>query len=452
LTTLLLPFWRCRLLALWLLLGLAGCAPAAREPVYRIGFSQCTTGDAWRRTMLAGMEKELSFHPNVQFQMLDAHNDTDLQRRHVQEFMRQRVDVLIISPNQSGPLTGLAEAAEHQGIPVIILDRRLASPRYTAYVGGNNLEVGRTAARYAAQLLHGRGQVLELLGRAGSSPATDRHLGFTQALAAYPGLRPVGQLAGDWQPGPVLAQLPALLRQHPETTLIFAHNDPMAQAARRVTQELGLGRRIRIIGVDGLPGPGNGLQLVASGALTATLLYSPGGEEAIRTALRILKHQPFAKDNILVTMVVDSANVRAVQGQTERLAAQQGDIFRQQQRWQAQQQRYATQKMLVYLLLASLLGAVVLGALAWRSSRLNQRIRRVLEGQNAEIRTQRNQIEELAEQARAAAEEVRRTSEAKLRFFTNFSHELRTHSPSSWGRSRTCSRAPATCCPPSATT
>jgi signal transduction histidine kinase/AraC-like DNA-binding protein len=409
-----------------LLASLASCAPAAREPVYRIGFSQCTTGDAWRRAMLAGMEKELSFHPNVQFQMLDAHNDTDLQRRHIQEFIRQRVDVLIISPNQSGPLTPLAEAAYQQGIPVIVLDRRTASPHYTAYVGGNNLEVGRTAGRYAAQLLHGRGRVIEILGRVGSSPATDRHLGFTQALAASPGLTAVAQLTGDWQPASVLQQLPAMLHAHPETDLIFAHNDQMAQAAHQVARQLGLPKKLHIIGVDGLPGPDNGLQLVADGVLQATLLYSPGGEEAIRTALRILHHEPFAKDNILVTMVVDSTNVGAVRSQTERLAAQQLAIQQQQQRWQEEQERYASQQMLVYLLLASLLGAIALGAVAWRSSRLNQRIRRTLEGQNTEISAQRNRIAELAEQARTAAEEVRRTSEAKLRFFTNFSHELRT--------------------------
>ncbi|QKG56588.1 substrate-binding domain-containing protein [Hymenobacter sp. BRD128] len=422
----LLPQLGCRLLALLLLAGLASCAPAARAPVYRIGFAQCTNGDAWRQAMLAGMEKELSFHPNVQFQMLDARNDTDLQRRHIQEFIRQRVDLLIISPNQATPLADLVDTAYTKGIPVIILDRRTTSPHYTAYVGGNSLEVGRTAGRYAAQLLHGRGQVLEILGRPGSSPASDRHVGFGQALAAYPNMRLVAQLAAAWQPDLVLEQLPALLRAHPGVNLIFAHNDPMARAAHQVVQQLRLGQRVRIIGVDGLPGPGNGLELVANGTLQATLLYSPGGEEAIRTALRILNHEPYIKDNILVTMIVDSANVQAVRGQTERLLAQQRDIFRQQQRWQQQQQRYDNQKMLVYLLLASLLGAVLLGALAWRSSRLNQRIRRVLEGQNAEISQQRNQIEDLAEQARAAAEEVRRTSEAKLRFFTNFSHELRT--------------------------
>ena len=398
---------------------LYACAPEKQEPVYRIGFSQCATNDAWRQAMLAGMKKELSFHPNVRFEMLDAHNNSDLQRQQVQELIRQKVDLLLISPNQSGPLTDLAETAYNQGIPVVILDRRTTSRLYTAYVGGNNREVGRTAGHYAAQLLHGHGQVLEVLGRPGSSPATERDLGFRESLAAYPGVSLVAKLEGDWQPASVLARLPAVLRAHPDVDVIFAHNDPMGQAAYQVAQRLGLVPHVRIIGVDGLSGPANGLQMVEDGALKATMLYPTGGEEAIRTAMHILRHEPYSKENVLGTMVIDSANVGAMRPQTELLAQQRQDIQQQQLQLQADLRRFASQKTTMILLVSSLLVAVLLGALAWRSSRINRRIRQVLEGQNAEISAQRNQIERLAEDAR-------RSSEAKLRFFTNFSHELRT--------------------------
>ncbi len=128
---------------------------------------------------------------------------------------------------------------------------------------------------------------------------------------------------------------------------------------------------------------------------------------------------PYQKDNVLGTMIIDSTNVGTMLTQTEQLASQREAIRQQQMRLREQMRRYASQKMTVYGLVGSLLVALLLGALAWRSSRLNRRIRRMVEGQNAEIRTQRNRIEQLAEDAR-------RSSEAKLRFFTNFSHELRT--------------------------
>lgn len=81
---------RVGLLVLGTVLLLSGWAHPAPEPTYRISFLQCTMGDAWRRAMLASMQKEPSFHPNVQMQMRDAHNDSNRQRRQVQQLIQQK--------------------------------------------------------------------------------------------------------------------------------------------------------------------------------------------------------------------------------------------------------------------------------------------------------------------------------------------------------------------------
>jgi signal transduction histidine kinase/DNA-binding response OmpR family regulator len=398
---------------------LVGCSELTSPPKYTIGFSQCTNGDAWRQAMLAGMKKELSFYPEVDFRMKDAHDDSRLQQQHIREFLREKVDLLIVSANEAEPITPIVEEAFNRGIPVVILDRRTTSKLYTAYVGGNNLEVGQAAGNYVGSLLKGRGNALEILGAPGASPAVDRHRGFVQALAAYPGLHLVAEVHGDWKRPSVLARLPAVLRQHPETNLIFAHNDRMALGAYQVCKQLGLNQRIRVIGVDGLPGPQGGIQFVQDGVLSATLLYPPGGEEAIRTAMKILRQESFDKENTLSTMVIDSTNVLTMKLQTEKLANQQQDIQRQQQLLQQQRDTYASQQTVLYVLAAALLGAAVLGLLVWRAFQANRRINRQLGEQNQEILSQRNQIQAFAEQARVE-------TEAKLRFFTNFSHELRT--------------------------
>ncbi|SNC66391.1 monosaccharide ABC transporter substrate-binding protein, CUT2 family [Hymenobacter gelipurpurascens] len=402
-----------------LLLWLAGCSTSTPTPKYTIGFSQCTNGDAWRQAMLAGMQKELSFYPEVRFRMKDAHDDSKLQQRQIREFLREKIDLLIVSANEAEPITPIVEEAFNRGIPVVILDRRTTSKLYTAYVGGNNLEVGQAAGNYVGSLLKGRGNVLEVLGAPGASPALDRHQGFAQALAAYPGLHLVAQVHGDWKRPSVMERLPAVLRQHPETNLIFAHNDRMALGAYQVCKKLGLDGRIRVIGVDGLPGPHGGLQFVQDGVLSATMLYPPGGEEAIRTAMKILRKEAYDKENTLSTMVIDSTNVLTMKLQTEKLTSQQQDIQRQQRLLKQQRDTYASQQTVLYVLAAALLGAGLLGLLVWRAFRANRRINRQLGEQNQEILSQRNQIQEFAERARVE-------TEAKLRFFTNFSHELRT--------------------------
>ncbi|MDQ2771721.1 MAG: substrate-binding domain-containing protein [Bacteroidota bacterium] len=435
---------------------LSACNGPAAHPSYRIGFSQCSTSGTWRQAVLAGMERELSFHPEMQLRMLDAHDNSQRQQAQIRELVRGGIDLLIVSPQEAGPVTPAVEEAYQRGIPVVLLDRRITSEQYTAFVGGNNLEVGQTAARYAARLLKERGSVMEITGSVNASTTVNRYLGFAQGLAAFPNLHLVAQVNGNWNQITLQPLLMAALKAHPEVALIFAHNDEMGRGAAEVLRKLDLTSKVRIIGVDGLEPA-----LVQQRVLTASLLYPPAGEDAIRTAVHILTHQPFKRENILGTMVIDSTNAVTMRQQTDKMGSQQRDIARQQGLLQHLLATYATQQTALYGLLASLLGALALGALAWRSARKNRQINRQLALQNAEndkinrelasrneeydrinhelisqneendrinqqllhqneeISGQRNQLEVLAEQSRA-------DTEAKLRFFTNFSHELRT--------------------------
>lgn len=417
--------WLLGLLAL-----LAGCAPAPR-PTYRIGFSQSVNSGDWRRAMQAGMERELAFHPEIAFLARDAHSSTPRQQQQIRELLRAGVDVLIVAPNEEGALSPTLEEAYRRGVPVIMLDRHPTAAHYAAYVGGDNTGAGRAAARYAAQLLHQRGQVAELVGPP-SSVTRERHQGFANGLRAYPKMALAGTITGDWGATAWQPALTALLQAKPEIKLIFAHSDLMAQGAYAVCRQLGR-PHIRLIGVDGLAGAGNGLEMVQQHRSTASLFYSPGGEEAIRVALKILRHQAYERENILGTIVIDSTNVLTLQQQAAKLASQQEGIEQQQRLLRTLRATYASQRTILYGLLATLLVALLLGVSAWRAIRTNRRTNRQLARQNAandainqqlsaqneEIKTQRNQLAELAELARIE-------TEAKLRFFTNFSHELRT--------------------------
>jgi signal transduction histidine kinase/DNA-binding response OmpR family regulator len=400
---------------------LSGCAGPAKPPPYRIGFSQCSTQGIWRQAVLDGMKRELSFYPEVELRMLDAKDNSQRQSQQIRELLRGGIDLLIVSPYEAAPVTPAVEEAFQSGIPVLLLDRRITSQQYTAYVGGDNVEVGQTAARYAASLLHERGNILEIQGALKSSATAGRHKGFRQGLAAFPDLHVVAEVIGNWNITTMKPALKLALEAHPEVNLVFAHNDNMARSAAEVLQQLGLSRKVRLIGVDGLA-----LDLVERRVLQASLLYSPAGEDAIRTALRILNHQSFLRESTLRTVVIDSTNVGMMMQQREKILTQQKDIELQHGLLQTLRATYASQRTVLYGLLATLLVAVVLGVLARRSARQlalrnaeNDKINRQLTLQNEEISSQRNQIAALAEQARA-------DTEAKLRFFTNFSHELRT--------------------------
>jgi ABC-type sugar transport system substrate-binding protein len=169
------------LAALWLLLG--GCRPTAQNKTYHIGFSQRTGADTWRKTMLESMNRELSFNPEINFIVKDAGGQSARQIGQIQELIDQQVDLLIVSPNAARPITPIVEKAYQQGIPVIVLDRRTASDQYTAYVGADNVEVGRTAGIYANALLKSTGNVVGFVGRHRPAPG---FRGSHQPACRYP--------------------------------------------------------------------------------------------------------------------------------------------------------------------------------------------------------------------------------------------------------------------------
>jgi ABC-type sugar transport system substrate-binding protein/AraC-like DNA-binding protein len=334
---------------------LTGCMPQTNTKRFKIGFAQCTNNDSWRKTMLQEMQRELSFYQDMSLQMTDAGNDSRKQVDQINDFIAAGVDLLIVSPNEAEPITPVVEKSFNKGVPVIIVDRRTTSGFYTAYVGANNKEIGETAGMYAASILRGKGNMVEIQGLAGSSPARDRHQGFLKGIREYPDMQVTEVINGKWEKDTAALEIPKYDAQLRQADVVFAHNDVMALAAYEYCQRQGFADRLKFIGVDGLPGPAGGIQWVADGVLDATLLYPTGGEEAIRVAAQILHHAPYQKENNLSTTVITPANVRVLKMETDKILSTQAAIERQEEKIRDQIQIYHDQQVLIYILFASLL-------------------------------------------------------------------------------------------------
>ncbi|SIO36900.1 substrate-binding domain-containing protein [Chitinophaga niabensis] len=396
----------------------AGCRPTPAPRHFRIGFSQCGDADHWRKSMLAEMQRELSFHPGMELIYKQADDNSDVQVKQVKELLAEGIDLLIISPNEASPLTPVVEEVYNKGIPVIVVDRKIASTKYTNYIGADNYEIGKIAGEYVAGLLKGKGNVIEVVGLPASSPAIERRRGFQDGLSRYPGVQILAQVHGDWVKQKSEAALNKISASLPLADLIFAHNDVMALGAREACLKAGV-QHTRIIGVDALSGKGGGLEMVSGGLLTASLLYPTGGTEAIRNALHILQHQSLPKETFLQTLVVDSTNVRMMALQSDKILNQQKDIELQQQMLAEQKRVYNSQRTMLYILGITLAAALIFASLLWYSRNLNQKINKKLALQNDEISRQSKQLMEMSAEAAKA-------NEARIDFFTNISHEIRT--------------------------
>lgn len=318
-----------------LLLFFFSCSNNQPEKKFRIGFSQCTSHDVWRQSMIKEMERELSFHTNVEFIIKEANLNSEIQVQQIKELINQDIDLLIVSPNEAAPITPVIESAYSKNIPVILVDRNTLSKKYAAFIGASNYKVGIDAATYANSLLKGKGNVLEIGGiDVGSSADVGRHNGFIDFIKEIPGINYVGRLSVNWDEDAAEAEkdLTNLLIKNNDIQVIFSQNDRIGLGAYKVCKKLGVNEKIKIIGVDGLPGENGGIDLVEKGYLKATILYPTGGKEAIETAMNILQHQPFEKDKELSTTVIDSTNVRIMRLQNEKLLSQQNDIDKRQEK------------------------------------------------------------------------------------------------------------------------
>ena len=270
-----------------LALVLPGCGRRS-ESKFLVGFSQSNLGEPWRVAMNAEVAERAKAFPQMEIVFADAQQDNAKQVADVESFLRQGINLLMISPNEAKPLTAIVRRAYERGIPVIVIDRGVEGDSYTVFIGADNRLIGREAGKLIGDLLGGKGDIVEIKGLPGSPPARDRSEGMHDALAAFPNIRIVHDPVANWLREEAMTQMQIALAAHEHIDLVYAHNDPMAVGAFLAAKAKGRDREMKFIGIDALPGPDGGRQAVADGTLEATFVYPTGGKEAVDTAAAIL--------------------------------------------------------------------------------------------------------------------------------------------------------------------
>ncbi|WP_454958597.1 hybrid sensor histidine kinase/response regulator transcription factor [Capnocytophaga sputigena] len=396
---------------LFLYFALFACLACQRErnPRYVIGVSQCSE-DLWRQTMNEELKREVAlYQADAEVLIRSVKDDTPKQIADIEWFIEQKVDVLVVSPNESEACTPVIEKAYQQGIPVILVDRKIATESYTAYVGANNYQIGKEAGHYAIGILKGKGNIAEVRGTKGSTSDAERHKGFVDALKNAPEVQIVAETWGNFLQADAKTQMQQLFQEHPHIDLVFAMNDPMAAGTHEAAMQFN-GKIPFIIGVDALQQVG--IQNIENNVQDASFIYPTGGEKVIELAMKILHKQPFERENILNTTVVDKSNVRILQLQTEQIAEKQAKIENINNQLSESLIQHTNQRMLLYLSITAIVLITVFLLMAIRAYRAKSKT-------NSELKRQKEQLEIVSKQLEEA-------TQAKLLFFTNISHEFKT--------------------------
>lgn len=402
---------------------LTGCAQKPRKFV--IGVSQCSE-DVWRDKLNDELKMGEYLNDSLIVKLASSNDDNVLQNKQVNQFIDEGVDLLIVSPNQLSAISKSVERAYDKGIPVILYDRKTNSDKYTAFIGCDNYTIGKSMGTFIAQQLHGKGRIVEISGLEGSSPALERHRGFMDAIKPYPGLQVVASEEGNWKEEGGIQAMKRILKQTQDFDYVFAHNDCLAWGAYVAARQMRVKRNYKYTGVDGMATEGGGLELVRDGIFEASYLYPTKGDEVIALAMKILKHQPYERDNYLSTSIITQANAALTLMEardTERQTHNLKTLHKQVNQYLSD---YNSQKVMLIGLCLFLLVCLAAAALIFRGYLIKVKLNETLAKTNGELKRLNVELVEKNEELKRLNEEVLELTHSRLVFFTNISHELRT--------------------------
>ena len=402
---------------------LTGCAQQPRK--YVIGVSQCSE-DIWRDKLNDELKMGEYLNDSLIVKLASSNDDNVLQNKQINQFVDEGVDLLIVSPNQLSAISKAVERAYDKGIPVILYDRKTNSDKYTAFIGCDNYTIGKSMGTFIAQQLQGKGRIVEISGLEGSSPALERHRGFMDAIKPYSGLQVVASEGGNWKEEGGIQAMKRILKQTQDFDYVFAHNDRLAWGAYVAARQMRVKRNYKYTGVDGMATEGGGLELVRDGIFEASYLYPTKGDEVIALAMKILKHQPYERDNYLSTSIITQANAaltlmeaRDAERQTRNLKT----LHKQVDQYLSD---YNSQKVMLIGLGLFLFVCLAAAALIFRGYLIKVRLNETLAKTNGELKRLNVELGEKNEELKRLNEEVLELTHSRLVFFTNISHELRT--------------------------
>ncbi|NBV85785.1 MAG: sugar ABC transporter substrate-binding protein [Verrucomicrobia bacterium] len=298
----------CTLLLVPVFLPGCGKAEVRSAGEILIGFSSRDLSAEYTAKLSEGIVEYAKTQPGVKLVMVDAQSDAQKQVSQTENFVSQKVDVIILNPCEVEASSPAIERAKAAKIPVVNVNSETKA-KPDAFVGSNDEEAGRLAMEAIAKKLNGEGSVLMIHGIMGQSAQIQRETGARQVLAKFPGLKLLDHQSASWDRAKAMTLTENWIQAHKgKFQAIFAHNDEMAMGALLALERAGLKKEVYVIGVDAIA---QALAAVKEGRLDATVFQDAAGQAhgAVDTALQIARKAPYQESVMIPFKLVTPENV-----------------------------------------------------------------------------------------------------------------------------------------------
>nr|WP_235912074.1 ABC transporter substrate-binding protein [Mesorhizobium xinjiangense] len=210
---------------------------AAQAQDFTIGLSNGWVGSEWRTQMIeeAQAAAQAWKDQGVEIEVLvqSANVDVPGQIAHVRNFINEGVDAIIINPNSPTAFDPVFAQAKEAGILVISTDAEVSSPD-AMYVGIDQKGWAEASAKWLAETLEGKGDVVAINGVAGHPANEMRVAGYREVFEGYPDIEIVNEVNANWDQAQGQQAMQNILATYPDIDGVWVQDGMAAGAWRSI--------------------------------------------------------------------------------------------------------------------------------------------------------------------------------------------------------------------------
>ncbi len=298
-----------KLLSFLLILGLSYGAYAA-DSKKLIVFAQDNMANDFRRAQVFEVRDAAAKHQQLAFEYSDAQAQTSLLIQQIDDFIKRKVDLMVVGTNDEKAVVPVITKAHKSGIPVIILDRGVQTDQYTTFINSDNILIGKLGGEYIAKRLGGKGKVLLFEGLPTADVTQLRSKGFLDEIAKHPGIKVIKR-TGNYLRRDAVVEMEKLVATGERVDAIFSESDSMLSGVRTVLTKHKIDpSKIIMIGCDYTS---EARDAIRAGTQTGSILFPLGGKQSVDTALDLFAGKSVSKHIVIPVKLVTKENVEQVQ-------------------------------------------------------------------------------------------------------------------------------------------
>ena len=298
-----------KLLSVALLLVSLPFLSCAAEGRKIIAFAQDNMANDFRKAQVYEVRDAVAKHPELSFVYSDAEGHTALLIHQIEQFIEQKVDLIVLGTNDEKAVVPVIAKAYKSGIPVIVLDRGIKGKAYTTFINSDNIKIGALGAEYISKRLQGKGLVLLLEGLQTADVTLLRSKGFLDEIGKYKGIKVIKR-TGNYLRKDALSEMEKLVADGIQVDAIFSESDSMLSGVRMVLEKNKIDYgSIVMVGCDFTS---EAKQAISQGTQSGSVLFPLGGNKSVEIALKIFAGNKVPKHIFIPVKLVTKENVEEV--------------------------------------------------------------------------------------------------------------------------------------------